>query len=99
MKWPLDVYAQIKRSMGNLEIKGMRKIVLASSEEKACQITSAYQVLDEGLMIKLTLATIGNPIGGEVKLNLDGVGNHLSKHSPIDSSFPTYHLQPFSTID
>ena len=50
-------------------------------------------------MIKLTLATIGNPIGGEVKLNLDGVGNHLSKHSPIDSSFPTYHLQPFSTID
>ena len=50
-------------------------------------------------MIKLTLATIGNPIGGEVKRNLDGVGNHLSKHSPIDSPFPTYHLQPFSTIE
>ena len=99
MKWPLDVYAQIKRSTGHLEIKGMPKIVLASSEEKACQITSAYQVLDERLMIKLTLATIGNPIGGEVKRNLDGVGDHLSKHSPIDSPFPTYHLQPFSTIE
>ena len=85
--------------MGHLEIKGMPKIVLASSEEKACRITSACQVLDEGLMIKLTLATIGNPIGAEVKLNLDGVGNHLSKHSPIESPFPTDHLQPFSTIN
>jgi len=85
--------------MGHLVLKGMPKIVLASREEKACRITSACQVLDEGLMIKLTLATIGNSIGGEVKLNLDGIGDHLSKHSLVESPFPTYHLQPFSTID
>lgn len=77
----------------HLELKGMHKIVVASSGEKACLITSACQELDEGLMIELTFASIGNPISGEVSLKLDGVGNHLSNHNPI---VPIPHLP---TID
>lgn len=77
--------------MGYLELKGMPKIVLASSREKACLIASACQVLNKRLIVELALASIGNPIDGKANLNLDGVGKHLSNHSPIDSPFPTYH--------
>ena len=90
VKCPLGVYAQISRSTVHLELKGLHKIAVVSSGEKACLITFACQELDEGLMIELTFASISNPIGGEVSLKLDGVGNLLSNHNPIESLFPTY---------